>query len=130
MKKKIKGSSAERDLLNLFWKNNWVGIRVAGSGSSRHPAPDLIVSNGYRRFVIEVKYVNDTKKYFTKKEINELKFFSENFGGEPWVAIKFQGLTWFFLSIDSLKNTGKSFYADIVTAKNFGFIFKEFINLV
>jgi len=130
MKKKIKGTSAERELLNIFWEKNWVCIRVAGSGSTRYPAPDLIASNGARRLVIEVKYINNVKKYFTKKEIEELIFFGEKFGAESWVAVKFQGIDWYFLNTEELITLEKSFYIDIIISKRKGLSLKEFFELI
>lgn len=126
IKKKTKGTVAEREILEEFWNNNWVCLRIAGSGSSKHPSPDLIASNGFRRFLIEVKYINAVKKYFTKKEIDELNFFSNKFGGESWVAVKFQGYQWFFVKTEELKETDKCFVLDIPLCKRVGFTIEEF----
>lgn len=130
MKKKIKGSVAERELLDKFWDNEWVAIRVAGSGSTKYPSPDIIAGNGYRRFVIEVKYVNNTKKYFTAKEIKELKYFARKFGSEGLIAIKFQNINWFILSIEELRETERSYYADVNLVKNKGFLFEDFLKVM
>jgi len=72
MKVKKKGTNAERELVHMFWKAGWAGVRVAGSGSIGYPSPDVIVGNGARRLAIECKATKDRKKYFQRKEILEL----------------------------------------------------------
>ena len=69
--KKGKGTAAENELIHRFWENEWVCVRVAGSGSTKYPAPDLLASNGHRKIVMEVKMVNATKKYFYRLKRNK-----------------------------------------------------------
>jgi Holliday junction resolvase len=71
--------------------------------------------------------VNDIKKYFTAKEINELVFFANKFGAEAWVAVRFDRIDWFFLTIEDLEKTDKSYYVDIRIAKNKGLSFEQVI---
>ena len=61
---KKKGSRTERELFYLFYESSWMPIRVAGSGSTPIPAPDLLVGNGKRVLAIECKAIKGTKKYF------------------------------------------------------------------
>ncbi len=106
--RKAKGSQAERELVKMFWSINWACIRSAGSGSQHYPSPDILVGNGSRRLAIEVKITSAGKKYFSAEEIRGLNYFSTKFGAEPWVAIKFQGKEWVFLTLEDLEETGKS----------------------
>jgi len=126
--RKSKGSAAERELLNKFWKIGWGGLRCAGSGSARHPAPDILVSNRKRTIAIEVKITKDKSKYFTKQEIEDLRRFAGNFGAHPMVAIKFATEPWYFISVDDLKKTEKSYSANIELARNKGLTFEELIS--
>ncbi|MCH8519395.1 MAG: Holliday junction resolvase [Nanoarchaeota archaeon] len=130
-RRKTVGTLSENELLNLFWENLWVCVRVAGSGSTRHPAPDLLASRGDRKLVLEIKTISANKKYFSSKEIQELDFFAGQFGAEGWVGIKFSQNQWYFLPISELVATkSDNFVCDIVDMKKRGFTFEEMINLV
>lgn len=127
MSYKSKGINAERDLIHRFWSTNITATRVAGSGSSKYPSPDILVGNRSRKLAIEAKITKENKKYLTKKEINELKIFSELFGAEPWIAIKFKGIEWLFLPLNEITETKKCFLIDAEIAKRRGILFEELI---
>lgn len=127
MNRKSKGTNAERDIIHLFFENGWVAIRSAGSGSMQFPSPDILAGNGIRRLAIECKAVNDIKKYFTAKEVDELVYFAKTFGAEPWVAVRFDRIDWFFLNIEDLEKTEKSYYVDVKIAKRKGLSFEQLI---
>lgn len=130
-RRKAVGTTTENELLHLFWNNSWVCVRVAGSGSTRHPAPDLLASRGDRKLVLEIKMVSSSKKYFTSKEIQELDFFAGQFGAEGWVGVKFIENQWYFLPIGELNETKSNNYVcEIVDMKRRGFTFDEMINLI
>lgn len=127
MSVKSKGINAERDLIHKFWSANIAASRIAGSGSSKYPSPDILAGNRSRRLAIEAKITKENKKYLTKEEINDLKKFSELFGAEPWVAVKFKCTEWFFLPINETIETEKCFLINIETAKRRGILFEELI---
>jgi len=125
---KAKGTSAENELIHRFWDNKWVCVRVAGSGSTQYPAPDLLASRGDKKIVMEVKVVNDTKKYFKEQEIKDLNFFAEKFGTESWVGVKFQESQWYFIPTFELEETKSGNYKiDLIQMKRQGFTFEEMI---
>ena len=126
--KKGKGTVAERELIHDFWEQGWACVRVAGSGSSKYPSPDILAGNGERRYVMEVKTVNAYKKYFTRQEIDELNIFSQRFGAQAWVGIKFKEAQWFFLPTSELPQTeGENYVIDVVTMKRTGFTFDDIV---
>lgn len=125
MSLKSKGINAERDLVHRFWDIGWACVRVAGSGSSKYPSPDLLAGNNLRKFAIESKLCSSNIQYFSKKEIGDLRVFSNVFGAESWVAIKFKGLSWFFLSLEDLEETGKAFSASRALCERRGLSFEE-----
>ncbi len=100
MNRKAKGTKGERELVKFFNENNWSCIRIAGSGSSRYPSPDVLAGNAIRRLAIECKVTKDNKKYISKQEIEQLQTFSHKFGAESWIGVKFQGEQWYFLMIE------------------------------
>lgn len=122
---KRKGINAERDLVHKFWEIGWACIRVAGSGSSHFPSPDLLAGNNLRKFAIETKTTSSNIQYFSKKEINELKFFADRFGAESWVAVKFKGAKWAFLGLEDLEETSKSFAVSKSLCERRGLSFEE-----
>ncbi|MAE43013.1 Holliday junction resolvase [Candidatus Woesearchaeota archaeon] len=129
MSLKSKGINAERQLVHMFWAKNWACLRIAGSGSSRYPSPDILVSNKLRRLAIECKITKEQKKYFEKKGIISLKKFADVFGAEPWIAVKFKSHDWFFVSLDDLTETDKCFVIDAKKAKTKGLLFEEIIEI-
>jgi Holliday junction resolvase len=65
MKLKAKGSNAERELVHMFWDKGWAAIRVAGSGSSQYPSPDVLAGNNLRKLAVECKASGELNKYIT-----------------------------------------------------------------
>ena len=124
---KRKGSVAERELIKLFWEHGWAAFRAAGSGSARHPCPDIIAGNSLRKVAIEVKVIHNTRKYFSAQEIHDLRTFSHIFGSEAWVAVKFHGNGWFFFSVEDLKETPAGFSIGLHDAQLKGFSFESFL---
>lgn len=129
MSRKSKGSDAERDLIHKFHAAGWSAIRSAGSGSMQYESPDVLAGNNLRRIAIECKATRDVKKYLTKKEVDELVHFANNFGAEPWLGIKFDRMEWFFLTVEDVVKTDKSYVVDIKIAKNKGLTFEQMIGI-
>ena len=127
MSLKSKGINGERELVHMFWAKDWACLRIAGSGSNKYPSPDVLVSNKLRRLAIECKVTKDQRKYFDNDEIHSLKKFADVFGAEPWVAVKFKGQEWFFVSVEDLERTPKGFSIGVERAKNIGLLFEELI---
>ena len=128
MNRKNKGIAGERELVHQFWSFGWPCIRVAGSGSTSYPSPDILTGHGGRMLAIECKVINADKKYFSKDQIAELKKFSSEFGAEPYVSIKF-GKTWYFFSLDDLEEKNSSYLATLEMAKIKGLLITELIGM-
>lgn len=127
MNRKGKGINAERELIHFFWEKGWAAIRVAGSGATKYPSVDIVAGTPLRKLAIECKAINDTKKYFRKEEIDQLRQFSSKFGAEAWIAIRFNRVKWHFLSIEDLRETpeGAMVSQELATLK--GLLFEEVI---
>ena len=128
MSVKSKGINAERDLIHKFWSENIPAVRIAGSGSSKYPSPDILAGTRKRKFAIEAKITKEDKKYLTKEEVNALKKFADMFGAEPWIAIKFKGAEWIFLPISEIGETEKCFLIEKEISEKKGILFEELIN--
>jgi Holliday junction resolvase len=127
MSNKSKGIGGERELVHKFWAAGWSSVRVAGSGSSRYPSPDILAANVLRKLAIEAKMINGENKYFTEEGVRQLRGFAENFGAEAWIAVKFSGNDWYFLPISELDKSGKNYVISLKNAKIKGLLFEELI---
>jgi len=127
VKTKTKGIVAERELIHKFWQSGWASIRVAGSGNTSFPAPDLLIGNGEKSIALECKTFKKNNKYLKNQEISQLKIFSEKFGAEPWLAIKFNRQPWYFLKITDLSKTNKHWSVSLNLAEKKGLKFEKFL---
>jgi len=104
-----KGSRTERELTHMFNDTGkWCAIRVAGSGLTSDPNPDVLAGNKNRHLAIECKSIKGTSKYLYPEEIQQIKEFAYKFGAEPWIAIRFNNKGWYFLKPDQLEKTKSS----------------------
>jgi Holliday junction resolvase len=127
MKLKAKGSNAERELVHMFWDKGWAAIRVAGSGSSQYPSPDVLAGNNLRKLAVECKASGELNKYITTEQIENLAKFSSLFGAEPWVGIRFDRMDWLFLGLEDLERTESNYRITPLIAKRKGLLFEELI---
>jgi len=125
---KAKGSNAERQLVAMFWEKGYAAIRVAGSGSSRFPCPDVLASNGQKTFAVEAKATKTEYQYFRKDQIEQLINFSQVFNAEPILAVKFSS-KWYFFHLTNLSITKKGEYVvKKKDAEDIGIYFEELIS--
>ena len=124
---KQKGTNAERELIHLLWANDVAAARVAGSGSSHYPSPDIIAGNIERKFAIECKSIKGKSKYIPKEEIYDLQKFASMFGAEPWIGLRFARNEWHFISIEDMNETKSSFGITLDKAKMKGLLLKELL---
>lgn len=127
MSSKSRGIEAERALVRAFWESGWAALRVAGSGSSQYPSPDLVIGKRGRRLAIECKITTENKKYIPKEDINLLNYFSNVFGAEVWIAIKFHRKKWVFFTPEDMVATDKNYYATSQLAETKGLSFEDLI---
>jgi Holliday junction resolvase len=124
---KDKGTNAERELIHMFWSKGWAAVRVAGSGSSHYPSPDVLAGNNLRKLAIECKAVGSTSRYISIEQIDDLVKFSQIFGAEPWVGLRFDREEWLFIGIEDLEKTKNSYAANLGAAKRKGLLFEELV---
>ncbi len=127
MSLKSKGINAERELIHMFWDKGWAAIRVAGSGSSIYPSPDVLAGNNLRKLAIECKSIKGVTRYLSKEEIANLEIFANKFGAEPWIGVRFDHLDWYFIGIHDLERTEKSVKITVRDSKMNGLLFEELI---
>ncbi|HLC86110.1 MAG TPA: Holliday junction resolvase Hjc [Candidatus Nanoarchaeia archaeon] len=103
---KAKGSRSERELVHMFNSTGiWSAVRIAGSGLTKDPNPDVLAGNNLRYLAIECKAVKSTSKYLYPEEVDQIANFSKRFGAEAWFGIKFNNKGWFFLKPEQLNKS-------------------------
>ncbi len=125
IRRKEKGSKAERELVTMFWNAGWAAIRVAGSGLTKKPNPDVIAGNGVRRIAVECKTTKQIRKYLTREDVNQLIEFSRKFGAEPWFGIRINNMKWYFIGVEELEQTEKGYVITIPLLKRRGLLFEQ-----
>jgi len=106
----VKGVQDERSLAQLLWKRGFAVVRAPASGAStKMPRPDLVAGNRDRglQFAIEVKTTHREVLYVERESIVQLIEFSQRFGCQPVVALKFKGWkgAWIFIHPNQLATT-------------------------
>lgn len=125
--RKARGSAAEREIVHLFWEAGWAAFRAPASGSMPHEIPDIIAGKGHRKIGVEIKITKDSKKYFTKEEVESLLSFCRRFGCECWLGVKFLRKGWWFVSVEDARMTGRSYVIDISDMGLKGLTFEELV---
>ena len=69
----------------------------------------------------------EENKYLPKEDVEQLKKFADIFGAEPWIAVRFKGYDWYFISLGDMLEAKKSFIIDVGTAKSKGLLFEEMV---
>lgn len=126
MGNKEKGANAERELLHMLWQKGFACARVAGSGKIPEPSCDLVAGKFRKKYAIECKTSKDKKRYIDSKQISDFLIFSEIFGLEPVMAIRFNREDWLFLHPEKLEKTEKGLAISLEDAKKLGKTFEEF----
>ena len=128
MGNKQKGSNAERELIHLFWQTNqWTACRVAGSGSMKYPAPDIIANKEGINLAIECKSTKENTQYLEKREVHELIEYAKKAGARPLIAVRFSKKEWRFLSPDDLHETPNNYAVNQEQSELKGLRFEEII---
>jgi holliday junction resolvase Hjr len=125
---KSKGTRAERELLHLFWQNNWACMRSAGSGNTTMPSPDLIAGNKNNLLAIECKSTKGNSRNLQKEEIEQLVEFSDKIAAIPILAMRFDKNGWSFLNAKKTpKNKKGNYTISLKLCKEKGINFQELI---
>lgn len=109
---KSKGSRFERELIAELWRNGFAAVRVAGSGISVFPCPDIVAGDGKKFFAFEVKMRSSLPLYISSEEVEKLQKFSEKFGSICLIALKLPRKKWRFFAIEDMRITPKGFSID------------------
>lgn len=118
-----KGSYYEYQVMNIFEQYGYATIRTVGSGAgTKKPKPDIVASNSYNTYAIEVKQRKNEVLYISVAQVQELKKFSSTFGATPLIVFKFGRRPFYVVTVDSLHRKSSKNYkitvADATTDLN------------
>lgn len=129
MQHKKKGSNAERELLFMFFEKGFAAARVAGSGSSTLPTPDIIVIKNNKGYAIECKTKAGEYLNIKEEQIKELETWEKLSGNKAYVAWRLFGKKWYFIYYKDMNKTKKAYSIKKEEIKEKGISFEEFLKL-
>jgi len=94
-----KGSSRERELVEMLWEEGFGVVRAPASGSATDRAlPDLVAGNDDRdlRLAVEAKASASDTVYIDGEEVTQLIEFADRFGARARVGVRFDREDWYF----------------------------------
>jgi Holliday junction resolvase len=106
MPRNTKGDRRERELVNRLDDAGFAVMRAPASGSATaRSLPDVLAGNGRVFYAIEAKSSGGDPIYLTGEEIEALIYFSQNFGAQPKVGVRFDREDWYFFHPADLYRT-------------------------
>ena len=115
-----KGANAERELMHLFFNAGFSVVRIAGSGTSPLPAPDIIALKKGRIIAVECKARKAKNLAITLVQMQELLDWAKKAGSESFVGWKVPRKGWFFLKPGQFHRTEKFFLISLEDAMKKG----------
>lgn len=113
-----KGARREHELIEELEKREYACTRSAGSGKGGKKAdgeereqPDVLAGNGDNFYAFESKSsTRDNHIYIDEDEIEDLKYFSTNFGAKPRIGARFDYNDFAFFKPSELHQTESGNY--------------------
>jgi Holliday junction resolvase len=104
-----KGANAERELIHILFKKGLAVLRVAGSGTSSLPCPDVVAMKPGLQLAIECKAWSKAYLSISNAQMAELRSWAKKAGTDFYVAWKIPRKGWRFLKPMQF-NKGKKGY--------------------
>jgi Holliday junction resolvase len=122
-----KGANAERELVHTLFDAGFSVVRVAGSGKTSLPAPDIIALRKGRVIAFECKAWNAKNLAIPIEQMQEFRQWCNRAGAEAVIGWKVPHKGWFFLKPEQLHNSGKYFLISLKDAMQRGKSLQELI---
>jgi len=111
-----KGAAAERELLQRFFEKGYAVARVAGSGVSPYPCPDIVAYSPANRFALECKALKSKYLNIPLGRMHELLAWSKKAESEAVIAWKVPRKGWLFLSKNHFRQNRKHYSVSLESA--------------
>jgi Holliday junction resolvase len=115
-----KGANAERELIHLLFKRGMAVLRVAGSGKTSLPSPDVIAMKPGLQLAIECKAWSKSYLSIANAQMDELHKWSEMAGAELYIAWKIPRKGWRFLKPSQFSRGSKGYNISVKKALSHG----------
>jgi Holliday junction resolvase len=104
-----KGANAERELIRLLFGRGLAVLRVAGSGKTPLPSPDIVAMRPGLQLAIECKAWDKPYLSLAHAQMSELREWSRMAGAELYIAWKIPRKGWCFLKPRQFKKGGAGY---------------------
>ena len=104
-----KGANAERELIHLLYDRGFAVVRVAGSGKTALPCPDIVALAPRVKLAFECKAWDKEHLNITTAQMDELYKWCARAGAEFYIAWKVPHKGWLFLPGSFFKKTPKGY---------------------
>lgn len=110
-----KGARAERELMEILFRNGFQVARIAGSGKNKHDCPDVIAIKNGVTYILECKAWAQTRLYVRNEQIEGLYVWLKQ-GALPFVAWKVPRKGWYLFPPAIMSPTDKSWTISLAEA--------------
>ncbi len=114
-----KGARAERELLGILYGRGYSVVRAAGSGVNSI-SPDIIAVRMGRGFVFECKAWDSSSLSIDHDKFESLRAWRDNALMDTYMAWRMNGDGWYFIRLDEMTRTEKSYTVTKKTALRIG----------
>lgn len=104
-----KGANAERELIQQLFSKGFSVARMAGSGKTSLPSPDIIALNKSKKLGFECKAWKGNYLSLPAQQMKELVFWGKNADVEMFVAWKIPNKGWLFLKPEFFNSSEKHY---------------------
>jgi Holliday junction resolvase len=108
-----KGANAERELIHILHDKGFAVLRVAGSGVSPLPSPDVVALKNGRIIAFECKAWKGNYLAIPTETFNDEVNWARVAGAEFFVGWKVPHKGWFFITSQDFRNAGKNFMVSL-----------------
>lgn len=122
----VKGSRAERELIDFFSSNECSVIRAAGSGVNSL-SPDILIFRRGMQLAIEAKAWEKENLNIDRIQFLNLKKWEENTGINCYVGWRRSRKPWYLIPLSVFKENEKSFAVNWIRAQTIGKKIEEFL---
>lgn len=122
----VKGSRAERELIDFFSSNECSVIRAAGSGVNSL-SPDILIFRRGMQLAIEAKAWEKENLNIDRIQFLNLKKWEENTGINCYVGWRRSREPWYLIPLSVFKENEKSFAVNWIRAQTIGKKIEEFL---
>ncbi|MEI7961738.1 MAG: Holliday junction resolvase Hjc [archaeon] len=124
-----KGANAERELIKTLFDLGFAVLRVAGSGVSPLPSPDVVALKSGRVIAIECKAWKGAHLAIPVVTMSDEINWAKTAGAEFFIGWKIPREGWLFVRAEHFHNAGKNFMISLKEAREKSISLDSLVNL-